>query len=410
MRAFQPLRARLPAYGVLARRVAERATTGQARVAALERSKRRTAAPLLYDLAELQRHANRLYGYTAQQTLDAAQELYEAKVLSYPRTDSRHLSSAIAASLSEIVDAIGPRYPGLVVSGSGARSLGKRFVDDSKVTDHHALIPTAVRLPGGILQGSVAGRIYDLVCRRLLSAWHPDLVEAVTRVLTEVKGAEETDIYATSGTSIEAAGWKVLDVGLPSRAPSGAVRPTIPAGLAVGESLRLAEVVVHRKQTQPPKPFTDGTLLAAMETAGKQLDERALTEALRDAGLGTPATRAAIVETLIARKYVERSGKSLRATPSGISLIAAVHPLVKSAEMTGRWEQRLSRMERGEERLEPFMRDIAEYVTKVVEVESGKPMRPRATVFAGAKRPASGRTRGRPRRSGSRRRADGTKR
>lgn len=404
MRAFQPLRARLPADGALAHRIAERARTGQASIAALERTKRRTPAPLLYDLTELQRHANRLYGYTAQQTLDAAQALYEAKVLSYPRTDSRHLSSAVAASLSEIVDTIGPRYPGLVAPGTGARSPGKRFVDDAKVSDHHALIPTAVVLPDAFSQGGVAGRIYDLVCRRLLAAWHPDLVEAVTRVLTEVKGADAIDVFATSGTSIEAAGWKVLDVELPSRARPESARPKIPAGLTAGESLQVGEVVVHRKQTQPPKPFTDGTLLAAMETAGRQLDERALTEALRDAGLGTPATRAAIVETLIARKYIERSGKSLRATPSGISLIAAVHPLVKSAEMTGRWEQRLSRMERGEERLEPFMRDIAAYVTTVVEVEASKPMRPRTSPFKKPDKPAASRgTRGRPKRSGARR-------
>jgi DNA topoisomerase-3 len=410
MRAFQPLRARLPADGVLAGRIAERARTGQARIAALERSKRRTPAPLLYDLTELQRHANRLYGYTAQQTLDAAQVLYEAKVLSYPRTDSRHLSSAVAASLPEIVEAIGPRYPGLVAPGSTTRSLGKRFVDDSKVSDHHALIPTAVVLPNSIPQSGVAGGIYDLVCRRLLSAWHADLVEAVTRVLTEVKGGEAIDVFATSGTSIEAPGWKVLDVELPSRGRPEASRPKIPAGLAVGEGLRVGDVVVHRKQTQPPKPFTDGTLLAAMETAGKQLGERELTDALRDAGLGTPATRAAIVETLIARKYIERSGKALRAMPSGISLIAAVHPLVKSAEMTGRWEQRLSRMERGEERLEPFMRDIAAYVTQVVEVESSKPMRPRSPFKKSNKASASRATRGWPKRGGSRRRTRGTKR
>jgi DNA topoisomerase-3 len=406
LRPFQPLRARLPADGELAKQVAARARTGQARIAALERTQRRTPAPLLYDLTELQRHANRLYGCTAQQTLDAAQALYEAKVLSYPRTDSRHLSTAIAASLPEIVRAIAPRYPSLVAAGSGTRSLARRFVDDSKVSDHHALIPTAVPLPGSIPPGSTAGRLYDLVCRRLLSSWHADLVEAVTRVVTEVRSDAVVDVFASSGTSVEAPGWKVLDVQLVRQAPSQPVRPKIPAGLVVGESARVADVDVHRKQTQPPKPFTEATLLTAMETAGKQLDDKALIDALRGAGLGTPATRASILETLIARKYIVRSGKVLSATSSGIALIAAVHPLVKSPEMTGRWEQRLSRMERGEEPLSAFMHDIAAYVKTVVEHESEKPMQPRAarsgSRAAGARGAAKGRSRrrARPRKRG----------
>jgi DNA topoisomerase III len=172
--------------------------------------------------------------------------------------------------------------------------------------------------------------------------------------------------------AIEAAGWKVLD-SAPARASAQPTKLPIPAGLAVGQDLRVEDVVVHRKQTQPPKPLTEATLLTAMESAGKQLDDKALIEALRGAGLGTPATRAAILETLITRRYIERAGKTLRATASGNALVAAVHPLVKSAEMTGRWEQRLVRMERGEERFEPFMLDIAEYVKEVVALETAKP-------------------------------------
>jgi DNA topoisomerase III len=368
LRAFQPLRARLPADGELAKRIAARAKTGVAKILALDRSLRRTPPPLLYDLTELQRHANQLYGYTAQRTLDAAQELYEAQLLSYPRTDSRHLSGAIAAGLPEIVRAIAPRYPGLVAAGSGERALSSRYVDDRKLRDHHAILPTG-KTPRAL--GEIQGRIYDLVCRRLLAAWHRDLVEAVTRVVSEVVSEAASDLFATQGVAIEAAGWRVLDP-VPARAPQNPKLP-IPAGLSVGDDLRIEEVVVHRKQTQPPKPFTEATLLTAMETAGKQLDDKALIEALRGSGLGTPATRAAILETLIARRYIERAGKSLRATSSGIELVGAVHPLVKSAEMTGRWEQRLSRMERGEEAFEPFMHDIADYVKQVVALESQKP-------------------------------------
>ncbi|HKP60261.1 MAG TPA: DNA topoisomerase 3 [Polyangiales bacterium] len=369
LRAFQPLRARLPADGELAKRIAARAKTGVAKILGLDRSLRRTPPPLLYDLTELQRHANQLYGYTAQRTLDAAQELYEAQLLSYPRTDSRHLSTAVAAGLPEIVGAIAPRYPGLVAAGSGGRPLGSRYVDDRKVSDHHAILPTA-KTPAREL-GEIQRRIYDLVCRRLLAAWHADLVEAVTRVVSEVRSEDAQDLFASQGIAIEALGWKLLDP-VPARAAPNAKLP-IPAGLALGDPLRVEDVVVHRKQTQPPKPLTEATLLTAMETAGKQLDDKALIDALRGAGLGTPATRAAILETLIARRYLERVGKSLRATASGVALIAAVHPLVKSAEMTGRWEQRLARMERGEERFEPFMRDIADYVKQVVAHESQKP-------------------------------------
>ena len=382
LKAFKPLSARLPPDGVLARQVQERAKTGEASVLAIDRSSRRTPPPLLYDLTELQRHANRLYGYSAKHTLDTAQRLYEVhKALSYPRTDSRHLSTSVASTLPAIITAIAPRYAGLIAADSGERRLGKRFVDDGKVGDHHALIPTA-QAPRELAPGSAEARIYDLVCRRLLMAWHADLVEAVTRLVSEVLTVAARDLYATQGTSVESPGWSVLD-------PRPAVRrapdepPKIPAGLEPGEPQRVTDVVVHRKQTAPPPRFTEATLLTAMETAGKALDERALIDAMRDSGLGTPATRAATIETLLSRGYITREGKNLRGTPLGAALVAAVHPLVRSAEMTGRWELRLRRMERGQEPFEPFMRDIAAYVREVVAVEAEKPAAPRQRMAAG---------------------------
>jgi DNA topoisomerase-3 len=380
LKAFKPLSARLPADGVLARQVAERAKLGEASVLAIDRSLRRTPPPPLYDLTELQRHANRLYGYSAKHTLDAAQRLYEVhKALSYPRTDSRHLSSAVAGTLAPVVAAIAPRYPGLVAADSGERRLSKRFVDDAKVGDHHALIPTA-QAPRELAPGSAEARIYDLVCRRLLMAWHTELVEAVTRLVTEVLTHSARDLYATQGTSVESPGWNVLDPRPVRRAPDEP--PKIPAGLEAGEPQRVSDVVVHRKQTSPPSRFTEATLLTAMETAGKTLDDRALIDAMRDSGLGTPATRAATIETLLARGYITREAKNLRGTPLGAALVAAVHPLVRSAEMTGRWELRLRRMERGQEALEPFMRDIAAYVREVVGAEAEKPAAPRQRMAA----------------------------
>jgi DNA topoisomerase III len=376
LRAFRPLLARLPADGVLAEQVASRVRTGSARVAHVDRSLRSTPAPQLFDLTELQRRANQLYGFSAQKTLDAAQTLYERyKALSYPRTDSRHLSTEVAATLPEIVSSLAPHYPGLVAADSGKRPLGKRFVDDSKVGDHHALIPTTA-VPAALPAGSAEARIYDLVCRRLLMAWHDDMIEAVTRVVTEVRTAERApDLFATQGVALEQAGWSVLERARPAD-PNA--KPKLPPGIARGDTPAVRGVVVHRKQTQPPKPHTEATLLGAMETAGRQLEDRALIEAMRESGLGTPATRAATIETLLSRGYIVREAKSLLSTPLGRALIAAVHPLVRSPEMTGRWEQRLRRMERGQDQLAAFMQDIEGYVREVVAAEAEKPAAPRA--------------------------------
>jgi len=387
LRAFRPLLARLPADGVLAEQVATRTRTGAAHVGWLDRSLRSTPAPQLFDLTELQRRANQFYGYSAQKTLDAAQTLYERyKALSYPRTDSKHLSQEVATTLPEIVAAIAPRYPGLVAADSGKRPLSKRFVDDAKVGDHHALIPTG-SVPS-LPEGSAEARIYDLVCRRLLMAWHDDLVEAVTRVVTAVTsaGRAEPDLFATQGIAIEQPGWSVLERARPAD-PNA--KPKLPPGLQLGEAARVQGVTVHRKQTQPPKAHTEATLLGAMETAGRQLEDRALIEAMRESGLGTPATRAATIETLLTRGYILRQVKSLVSTPLGRALVDAVHPLVRSPEMTGRWEQRLRRMERGEDRLEAFMRDIEGYVREVVTAENEKPAAPRQRRPAGGRRTAA---------------------
>ena len=383
LRAFDPLRARLPADGALARAVAERVRKGRASVAFVERSLRRTPPPQLFDLTELQRRANQQYGFSAEQTLNAAQTLYERyKALSYPRTDSRYLSSAVAVTLPEIVAAIAPRYPGQLAAGSGERPLSRRYVDDAKVSDHHAIIPTAQR-PGALAEGSAEARIYDLVCRRLLMAWHEDLVESVTRVVTEVRSAApEADLFATQGISQESPGWTVLD---PKRPVDPNAKPKLPPGLATGDAQQITAVDILRKQTQPPRPHTEASLLAAMETAGRKLEDRALIEAMRDSGLGTPATRAATIETLLTRGYITRQAKNLLSTKQGEALIDAVHPLVQSPEMTGRWEQRLRRMERGQEPFDPFMQDIAGYVREVVATEAVKTAAPRQPRAAGTK-------------------------
>ena len=355
---------RLPADGEEAQRIVDRARTGEARIASIKSETQRMAPPQLYDLTELQRHANRLYGFSAQKTLETAQALYESrKAISYPRTDSRHLSQDVAQTLPAIVRAIEAPYRELVAPGTGERLLGRRFVDDSKVTDHHAIIPTAMR--AGDLTPDER-KIYDLICRRLLSAWHDDHIWAVTTVITTISNPGALDHFHTSGTAVEQMGWKVLDVVPQRRQERAPETPTLPSGLAQDQKQTVLDVEAVKKKTRPPKRFTEATLLTAMETAGKTLDEKELSDAMKETGLGTPATRAAIIEVLLKRAYIVRDGKSLQATDKGIHLIEVVHPEVKSPAMTGQWEAYLKRIQRGAAPLEPFIEGIENYVREVV--------------------------------------------
>ncbi len=374
---------RLPPSGELARAIVARALSGRARIASVSREIKRLPPPLCYDLTELQRHANRLYGFSAQRTLEVAQALYERhKLISYPRTDCRHLSSEVASSLPAVVKAISAPYAALLAEGTGERPLSRRFVDDSKVTDHHAIIPTSVSAVGRALREDEQ-KLYALICRRLLQAWHGDFVWAATAVITEVRpqgsATEPVDSFRSHGTAIEEQGWKVLDVGgvrappekvlgaRGAREEEGKKEPDLlPAGLARGQEPRVLGAKAIPKTTRPPPPLNDASLLTAMETAGKTLDEKELSEAMKDSGLGTPATRANIIETLLARGYAVREGKALRATERGVGLIAVVDAEVKSPAMTGAWEARLQAIARGQGALPQFLEQIEAYVTSVV--------------------------------------------
>ncbi|WP_244219642.1 DNA topoisomerase 3 [Corallococcus interemptor] len=378
---------RLDADGVEAGRVIDRVRSGSAVVESLDAETKRMPPPLLYDLTELQRHANRLYGFSAQRTLEVAQALYEKhKLLSYPRTASRHLSATVADTLPEVVRAIQAPYHEDLAPGTGERPLGKRYVDDSKVTDHHAIIPTPMPASGVRLSPDEQ-RLYDLVCRRLLQAWHEDHVWKVTTVITAVTSKGDTgpvvDRFHSAGTQVEKVGWKVLDVGGGQKAPrlkpegkKGADKDKedepddepqdLPAGLARGQAQTVEDVEAVKKRTRPPPRFTEATLLTAMESAGRTLDEKELVDAMRDTGLGTPATRAATIELLLEREYLTREGKRLVATEKGIHLIGVVHPDVKSPVMTGQWEAWLQRIERGQGALDAFMSGIEAYVREVV--------------------------------------------
>ncbi len=370
---------RLPPDAAEAGRIVERARAGRAEVESAKAETRRVPPPLLYDLTDLQRHANRLFGLSAKETLAAAQSLYEEKkLLSYPRTDSRHLPADVAATLPAVVNAVAAPYREQLAPGTGERPLSKRFVDDAKVSDHHAIIPTTIR-PEGLTLSPAEKRVYDLVCRRLLMAWHSDHVFAVTTVITKIAGSgpePPLDRYHSTGTATSALGFRVLEPQSPR--PPREVKPrdedearddgqALPPGLHAGLGVKVLDAEAVARRTRPPRRFTDATLLTAMETAGRTLDDRELAEAMKESGLGTPATRAEIIETLIRREYVERQARQLAATEKGIRLVERVHPDTKSPALTGEWEAQLARIQSGQADLPGFMRRIEDHVRALVK-------------------------------------------
>ena len=343
--------------GLICQRVRQ---AGAGSIEKYQTQRKKQSPPLLYDLTELQRHANRLYGYDARTTLDGAQALYEKhKLISYPRTDSRYLSQTVADSLPAVLAALQAHYADLLQPDCGA--IPKRFVNDAKVGDHHAIIPNPVLARLDRLS-EAEQRIYDLICRRLLAAWHEDYQWLASTVITRVDGAEgQIDRFHSSGSVIINLGWRCCEPITKEDQDKA-----LPEGL--GEGLLVAVVGAEpiKKTTRPPPRLTDATLLTAMESAGRQLDDKELADAMKETGLGTPATRAEIIENLIKRGYLIRQGKTLTVTDKGMVLIEAVHPQVKSPAMTGEWEARLRRIERGEETLPPFIESIENYVREVV--------------------------------------------
>ena len=362
---------RLPPDGKQASEIVARAKAGRADIESVKKTDKRMPPPFLYDLAELQRHANRLYGFSAKRTLEIAQTLYERhKAITYPRTDSRHLSAAVASQLPAIAaNVAGQYYEQLIAEGTGRRPLGKRYVDDSKVTDHHAIIPTGSGA-SNVASDSPEGKILDLVNRRLLQAWHGDHKYSSTTVITRIARGKHADQFLSMGTAVDDIGWKILDVKTDKKGKASE-EPKLPGGLRKGLPVKVLQAETVKKRTKPPPRFTEATLLTAMESAGKTLDSKLLSDAMKERGLGTPATRAAIIETLLKRSYIERSKKQLLATDRGIGLVNVVHPKVQSPAMTGEWEAKLRGIERGDGGFDTFMREIEDFVCEVVGKGNG---------------------------------------
>jgi DNA topoisomerase-3 len=352
--------------------VAARTSGATGTIESLEIKKQSERAPLLYDLTSLQRDANRRFGFSARATLAAAQSLYEQhKVLTYPRTNSRYLTTDMVgdlkgrASMFTKLDAYAAaaRY----VDGLAELPL-ERIVNDAKVDDHHAIIPTEqVADISKLREGEK--RIYDLVVRRYLAAFHPTARYELTTVITAI----DQDRFRTKGRVLVEAGWKgVYGLGAEaprddSAEPDEQEKKDLPK-LAEGEKVTCTDAEVEEKQTKPPARYTEGTLLSAMETAGKLVDDEAMREAMKERGLGTPATRAQIIELLVNRQYIQREGRNLRVTAKGMKLIEILdgHPLT-SPEMTGGWEKQLRDIEHGDLTAADFMSNIVDFTGKTVE-------------------------------------------
>ena len=359
----------------LAATVVEECAGKRGAITKLEKKEERERSQLLYDLTSLQREANTKFGFSAKRTLGAAQKLYEHhKAITYPRTNSRWLSSDMIPEIrptAELVGQNGEYAKGAAyVTGLADLPLG-RVVNNAKVTDHHAIIPT--KSAHNLSKMSADERkIYDLVARRFLAIFHPDAVFERTRVETTV--AEH--IFRTSGRVLMEAGWRSV-YGQEADTPGGggdddSGGDQMLPKLELGEEVDVRRVESLRKETQPPRRFTEASLLGAMEAAGKDIDDVELREAMKDSGIGTPATRAAIIERLISVAYIEREGRALHATEKGIQVIRFLgeHELT-SAEMTGEWERRLELIARGEESRPSFMNDIVRFTGRTVEQLDG---------------------------------------
>ncbi len=338
----------------------------------LEKTKRTERPPLLYDLTSLQSDASSRFGFTARRTLAAAQRLYEEhKALTYPRTNSRFLTGDIVSEIKPIAQLVGRRaeYAAAAqyVAGLDVLPLG-RVVNDAKVTDHHAIIPTNADSHPVDKMNDDDKRIYDLAARRFLAVFHPDALLENTRVETTVAG----HVFRTRGKLLLVPGWRgvygesAADEGGATGEDDEGREQRLPK-LEQGESAAVREVAAAEKETKPPRRFNDGTLLRAMETAGKLVDDEELREAMKDSGIGTPATRAAIIERLLQVGYIERDARALVVTEKGLNVIRllAQHPLT-SPDLTGDWEHRLAKIETGQDSREAFMGDIVKFTEETV--------------------------------------------
>ena len=326
------------------------------------------APPRLYDLTSLQVECNKRYGFSADQTLQTIQSLYEKKYTTYPRVDTTYLSDDIYPKCPEILAKL-TNYAELTSPLAGKKlPKSKKVFDNSKVTDHHAIIPTGV-VPTGL--SFAEEKVYDEVCRHFIAVFYPDCQFSTTTVLGKVEDVE----FKTSGKQVLEPGWREVikpakkdemggmkEEGEGEKEDEEKTLPIFAKGEHGPHQPQLAE-----KWTSPPKPYTEATLLRAMETAGKLVDDESLREAMKENGIGRPSTRAAIIETLFKRNYIKKIRKSLEPTPTGVELIGLIREdLLKSAELTGIWEKKLREIEQHKYEARQFLDELKQMVTEIV--------------------------------------------
>jgi DNA topoisomerase III len=353
--------------------IAEKVAGKTGVVESVERKEQKQSPPLLYDLTSLQREANQRFGFSARRTLQAAQSLYEdKKAITYPRTNSRYLSGDLVPSIKPTAGTLFT-IPAYKESAQFVIELNElplaRVVNDAKVTDHHAIIPTDVEHPVEDFSPDER-RVFDLVARRFLAVFHPQARFERTTIVTLV----EEERFRTRGKVTIDPGWRRVygelseeeekQAAAEEDAESTAELPRVENG----EEITCVAAETEGKETKAPPRYTEATLLSAMESAGKVIDDEELREAMKESGLGTPATRAETIETLIRREYIERASKELMPTPKGIQVITMLEEhKITSPELTGDWEKKLGDIEQGKFDRKKFMKEIESFTGEIVE-------------------------------------------
>ena len=343
--------------------------TGSAIITKVATKRKVEKAPLLYDLTTLQKEANSQHGFTAEHTLSIAQKLYEAKFITYPRTSSRYISDDVFATLPKLFKNLEnhSEYGEKVKLLSGSEDYCKNSVNAAKVTDHHALLITENAAIGLFKDEKI---VYDMILCRMIEAFSADCIKDITSVSAQVDHEVE---FGISGSIIRQTGWRALSLKEKNKrqdkdadATDNEVKDQVIPNWQEGQHITLSGCTITEGKTKPKPLHTESTLLAAMETAGKEIEDDTMRQAMKDSGIGTPATRAAIIETLLKREYMVRQQKKLVPTEKGLALHSVVKNMaIANVEMTGKWEAELAKIERGEASADGFTHSIEGYTREI---------------------------------------------
>ena len=343
--------------------------TGSAIITKVATKRKVEKAPLLYDLTTLQKEANSQHGFTAEHTLSIAQKLYEAKFITYPRTSSRYISDDVFATLPKLFKNLEnhSEYGEKVKLLPGSEDYSKNSVNAAKVTDHHALLITENAAIGLFKDEKI---IYDMILCRMIEAFSADCIKDITSVSAQVDHEVE---FGISGSIIRQTGWRALSLKEKNNrqdkdadAIDNEVKEQVIPNWQEGQHITLSGCTITEGKTKPKPLHTESTLLAAMETAGKEIEDDTMRQAMKDSGIGTPATRAAIIETLLKREYMVRQQKKLVPTEKGLALHSVVKNMaIANVEMTGKWEAELAKIERGEASADGFTHSIEGYTREI---------------------------------------------